>query len=201
MKKNYLFLFVLLFAFNISNAAVFTIMVSGLTYSPSVVNAAVGDTILFTNISGSHPTVQVSQTTWNMNGSTPLPGGWGSMTSNFQYIISAPGDIYYVCSNHVSSGMKGRILVTASNVAELIGENNISILSNVVNFNEIIVMNTTGSNARLYIYDLSGKEVSVNELNNSLRQLVTVDLPSGVYLYRFNINSHITPAGKLYINN
>jgi plastocyanin len=50
-----------------------TITNSGTTFSPESITINVGDSVKF-SISSSHNSVEVSQSTWNTNGNTPLTG-------------------------------------------------------------------------------------------------------------------------------
>jgi plastocyanin len=199
MKKSYILIFIISFLSVSVFGAQFTVITSGFTYSPATTNAAVGDTINFA-ASTTHPTTQVSQATWNANGSTPLAGGFGVHTSNFMYVITAPGNIYFVCQNHVSSGMKGQIVVTVSNVAEMIGDNNVKLLTNSIMYNQATVLNTTGLHGQLEVYDLTGKVVSVNRITGDARQQVPVDLQRGIFLYRFIMEGNKpTATDRLYV--
>ena len=111
MKKLLLFtVFVLLTG--IANSAKVVIVNSGFTFSPAEVSIDLGDTVVFT-LGDIHNAVEVSETTWNANGSTPLPGfsvpfGGGTVTG------LAAGIHYYVCTPHAEGGMKGKITVNAS---------------------------------------------------------------------------------------
>ncbi len=89
-----------------------TIVNSGFTFSPNVVNIKTGDTVVFT-LAGAHDAVEVSEATWAANGNTPLPGfsvpfGGGQVTG------LAVGTHYFVCSPHASLGMKGQIIVAST---------------------------------------------------------------------------------------
>jgi plastocyanin len=198
MKKFYVFFFALLISASLT-AATYNVNVVGFTYSPAITNASVNDTIIFT-ASGLHPLVEVSQATWAANGSTPLPTGFGVQTSNFTYVVTAPGTVYFVCQNHVGSGMKGQIVVTVSNVAEVIGDNNISLLSSSLNINQATVLNATGVRGEMEIYDLNGKKLEKIEISADTRQQVSIDLKNGIYLYRFIMEGLVpAPTQRLYI--
>src|SRR5436190_12390939 len=100
MKKNYTLIITLLLTCSKLFAAHFTVTPLGsLTYSPSVINASVNDTVTI-GASGTHPPVEVSQATWNANGNTPLAGGFGLHSTTFDIILTTPGVIYFVCNNH-----------------------------------------------------------------------------------------------------
>jgi plastocyanin len=199
MKKNYILLSMILFLSASTFGAQFTVSWAGFTYSPSTINATVGDTINFPG-SSLHPLVQVSQTTWNANGATPLAGGWGTKTTNYMHVITVPGNIYYVCQNHVGGGMKGQVVVTLSNVAEMIGDNNVKLLTNSIVYNEATVLNTTGLRGQMEIYDLTGKVVNLTELTGDARQQIPVDLKRGIFLYRFIMEGNKpTPTDRMYV--
>ena len=92
---------------------IWTINTSGFTYTPATTNILFGDTVVFT-IGGSHDAREVSLTTWNANGNTPLPGGFqtafgGGMVLPAQLAV---GTHYFVCTPHASFGMKGTIVVS-----------------------------------------------------------------------------------------
>lgn len=95
-------------------AITWTVTSSGNNFSPATLTISVGDNVNF-NIASIHDVLEVSQTTWNSNGTTPLPGGFS--TPNGGGMISASslgiGTHYYVCTPHASQGMKGRIIVQA----------------------------------------------------------------------------------------
>lgn len=121
MKKIYSLFFILFVAITVK-ATNYNITISGLSYSPSTLNAVVGDVITI-SASGVHPLVEVAQSTWSSNGSTALSGGFGSQTSAFTFTLTTSGTIYYVCSNHIGSGMKGQIVVSAATNLNSIGKN------------------------------------------------------------------------------
>ncbi len=98
-----------------SYATKYTITTPGMVFSPATLTAKVGDTVIFV-ISSGHTATQVSQATWNANGTTPLPGGFNYSSGTSQYILepSDQGTIYYICVPHASLGMKGLINVGAA---------------------------------------------------------------------------------------
>ena len=85
-----------------------TITNSGLIFNPDTLQVTLGDNINF-NISANHNAVEVSETTFNNNGSTSnngfnIPYGGGSWTAD------SIKTYYYVCQPHASTGMKGVII-------------------------------------------------------------------------------------------
>ncbi len=105
------FFFALFFCCTLpARAAVHEILSSGFTFSPSSITITSGDTVVFT-ISLSHNAVEVSQATWDVNGTTPLGGGFSVPFGGGSVVLTAVGTRRYVCTNHAGSGMKGTITV------------------------------------------------------------------------------------------
>lgn len=114
MNKFYLLFTALAFIVGTSAYATsYTIDISGISYTPSTLNVVVGDEITI-QASGNHPLAEVSESTWDANGSTPMPSGFGVQTSSYTFTASTVGTIYYVCQAHVSGGMKGLINVSVA---------------------------------------------------------------------------------------
>lgn len=82
-------------------------------YDPAELNVLVGDTVRF-NVSSMHPTVEVEEATYNSNGTTPLAGGFNFPSGSGTLVFDTPGTHYFVCQNHVTSGMKGKITVSGN---------------------------------------------------------------------------------------
>ena len=113
MKKRILLLgiFSAMYVF-LSAQQTFTIIAEGFSFSPSTLTITQNDIVQF-NTSFEHPVLQVSQSTWNSNGSTPLSGGFSFPSGSGTFEADAPGTIYYICTLHIGSGMKGRIVINA----------------------------------------------------------------------------------------
>ena len=65
-----------------------------------------------------HPLSQVSETTWNANGTEQLVGGFGTETSDYSFTLTNTEDVFFVCLSHVSAGMKGKIEVENTTFVE-----------------------------------------------------------------------------------
>lgn len=87
-----------------------TVTFSGLSFSPALITITEGDTVVFV-LSAIHNAVEVSQSTWNANGTTPLGGGFSVPFGGGEVVPSGVGTHYYICTNHAASSMKGRIIV------------------------------------------------------------------------------------------
>lgn len=82
-------------------------------FSPETLTVDVGDVIAF-NVGAGHTATQVTQATWDTNGATPLPGGFDFQPGTHTYTVRSADEgatLWYVCQNHASMGMKGRIVV------------------------------------------------------------------------------------------
>jgi len=83
---------------------------SGVTFSPPTLTVSAGDTITFA-ISGVHNAVEVAESTWNNQVIDPLPGGFDVPFGGGSIVLTDTGIHYYICENHIGSGMKGTITV------------------------------------------------------------------------------------------
>lgn len=180
------------------NATSYTITTVGFAYSTPTLNVSVGD-IVTISASGTHPLAEVSQTTWNANGTATLSTGFGNKTSDYTFTITSTTSIYYVCVNHVSSmGMKGQINVSTVSIneqAEIFG--NINIFPNPAKDNFSVNFNSLeNGNVTVKLYSLCGQEIEslilnkefysgINTLNLKLQNTIT----AGVYFVELNYNS------------
>ncbi len=116
MKKHLLFIILLHSCFLLAHATVYTIQVANFQFTPSTVNAAVGDSITWTWVSGSHTTTCDPAT----QSGNSLPAGaaiWNnpmnSTSISFTYILSVAGTYHYWCIPHAAFGMVGVINVSS----------------------------------------------------------------------------------------
>ncbi len=89
------------------------ISTNGMIFSPDSLQVFEGDTIEFI-IANGHTATQVDEAAWIANENTP-DGGFDFNAGTHQYIASKSdvGTVYYVCRFHISSGMKGKIIVNS----------------------------------------------------------------------------------------
>lgn len=196
MKKIYSILLLSIIAVSMK-ATSYTVTISGFSYSPATLTVTVGDVVTI-SASGTHPLAEVSQTTWNAAGNTPLSSGFGVKTSAYTFTIISATDIYYVCQNHVGSGMKGMITVSTVGVKEQNNAvSNINIFPNPakdklsVKFNSLDQVILTAK-----LYSICGQEVEclvANKEFNAGLNTINFDLkniPSGVYFMQLNAGSY-----------
>lgn len=196
MKKIYSVILLSILAVSMK-ATSYTITTVGNTYSPASLNALVGDVITI-SASGTHPLAEVSQTTWNANGTATLSTGFGNKSTAYTFTITAATNIYYVCINHVGMGMKGIITVGTVGVkeeAEAIS--NISLFPNPAKNQFSVKFNSADNgNVTAKIYSICGQEIESLVMNKEFSAGVTTlnfdlqnRIPAGVYFVQLNYNS------------
>ena len=106
------FLFAVLYVFFSSNlfATTYIIETIGFDFSPQNIDANVGDSIHF-DLGQSHNAVEVSESTYNSNGTTSNGGFILPFGADTTIVLDSAGIIFYICSPHVNFDMKGTITV------------------------------------------------------------------------------------------
>jgi plastocyanin len=195
MKKIYLVLIACVACIGLQ-AATYTVMISGFTYTNAALSVTVGDviTIQATTV---HPLVQVDQATWTANGTTSLSGGWGVKTADYTFTVAAAGSTFYVCQAHAAGGMKGRIdAVNPAGLSEMANSlNSFGFFPNPAT-NQVKINFSLNSEATVSarLYNMLGQEVDVilpatNLVADNYTQKLEVSaLPNGVYFIAMNVN-------------
>jgi plastocyanin len=182
--KKVLFSLLLFSLGTASFCTTWTITSVGATFSPDTLRIVFGDSVNFTLID-THNALEVSQTTWNANGSTPLPGGFetpfgGGLVLPAQLGI---GTHYYVCTNHVSLGMKGIIIVqNDAGIANNKPQTDISVYPNPASNLMTIKVSNGLVGSQYFITDQAGKQVLNGKLVDVATPIDISQLTSGVYL-------------------
>ena len=156
------------------------------TFNPASVTINLGDDVNFV-LESMHNAVEVSQTTWNANGNTPLPGGF-SVTLGGGSVSSAQltaGTHWYVCSPHASLGMKGIIIVsTSTGITENQSQINISVYPNPASNFLIVKANSDLLNLPYFITDQAGRQVLSGRLNGEVTFIEISQFEKGIYLFQ-----------------
>lgn len=120
MKKIILIAAILLYS-AAGFSTTWTVSSLSMSFNPANITITAGDSVNFTLLS-SHNAVEVSQATWNANGTTPLPGGFVEPFGGGLVLPShlTVGVHYYVCQAHAAFGMKGKITVTPAVVTTVV---------------------------------------------------------------------------------
>ncbi len=189
MKTFTLTLLFLASIFTVS-ATTWTIENNGFVFSPVTLTIFEGDTVVF-SIDGIHNAVEVSEATWNSNGTTPLSGGFAV---GFGGGTVLPADLelgtnFYVCQPHAGGGMKGRIIVQATtSVDEGLGLTVMNVYPNPSNGKVYVSLDKSiaGQNFSIDIFNLRGEVVYKTSRTESTdtKEFDLTTLPSGIYVIR-----------------
>lgn len=157
------------------------------SFNPSSMTIDVGDTVIFSLLSGSHTTTSTSVPAGAASWNIPI----NNTNPTFTYIVNVAGQYNYQCNPHAGMGMIGSfIAVNTSNI-------NTPAIAATFNFSLIrpatYMINYTlpkSSDLKISIYDLTGKSARV--LTSSFHssgvysEIYSVDeLQTGIYLVEF----------------
>jgi len=171
-----------------------TINNSGSTFSPSSVTITDGDDVNFV-LSPSHNAREVSQATWNANGTTALPGGFETPFGGGVVLPAqlGPGTHYYVCVNHGSGGMKGVIIVqSTTGIEKNLLKQSFSVFPNPTKDFISIGGRNFKPGSRYSIIDRNGREVIKATLTNESGTVDISQLSAGIYFFRFEADRRET---------
>ena len=115
MKKILLLAALLIGSVSAASAANHRVTVSNFVFTPSTVNAAVGDTITWVFVNGMHTTTSVNIPAGAMPWNAPLD----STHTRFRVRLRVAGTYTYQCNFHVAQGMVGTIVVSATSPGQV----------------------------------------------------------------------------------
>ena len=184
MKKLILSFFLIAITCN-GFSKIVTINNSGPAFTPASVTITFGDSVKFA-IGNSHDAIEVSKAIWDANEASPLLGGFGlpkggGLLTPEQLSIGAH---YYVCTPHVSLGMKGTIFVLGPAAVPSLSPLSVSFFPNPVHDLMFIRTDSKLIGSSYQIIDLTGKQVSTGKLESTENQVNISDLNSGIYFLR-----------------
>lgn len=203
MKQTILILISSLFAsVIIAQTKVTTV---GSSFSPATVTINQGESVEFTT-TGIHSVREVSEATFNNNGTTSN-GGFTVVSNTVQSIkFSTSGVFYYVCPPHASGGMKGTVTVLPALgiqndriVSELSvspnpthGDAKLEFVTSKYCRVEVSILNTIGKkiDSVSFSKDFNPGKHSVN--------LNTSELPQGLYFVEI-VNNGIRTVQRLFV--
>ena len=209
MKKYLLFIALALMISIFASGASVTIINSGFTFSPNSVTINIGDTVKF-QLASIHNALEVSETTWNANGNTPLPGGFNTPFGNSELTGLSAGVHYFVCSNHYAMGMKGKITVnsTSGNADNKVETRKFNIFPNPTKGKFTLQFNgpdgTAGSwtgsdpHTGIEIFNILGEKIAdlSGLTSSSSNEIDLTSVPDGIYFIRLK-DSKSTYTEKL----
>lgn len=188
--KLFTFSFLFLLSYLTVHAETHTITTPGFQFSPNTLTILEGDTVIF-DIENLHNAVEVTEATWNANGTTPMTGGF-SLPLGGGTVLPAflePGIHYYVCQPHANMGMKGRIIVEETTaVDDGLGPAAMSVYPNP-GFGQFFVSldkSIAAKSISIDVVNLHGEVVysGARSEKNETRQLDLSALPAGIYVVR-----------------
>ena len=115
MKKILLLSALLIASVSAAWSADHRVRVSGLSFTPSTVNAAVGDTVTWIWQNGMHTTTSTNIPP----GARPWNAPLDTANTRFRTRLRAAGTYSYQCNFHFSQGMVGTIVVSAASPAQV----------------------------------------------------------------------------------
>lgn len=179
--------YLILASFLLSAQTVHVVRNNGLEFSPDAITITVGDTVDW-QIGGSHKVLQVSQATYDVNGTTALDGGFEAPFGGGKVAFNSVGTFYYVCTPHASLGMKGIVTVegAAASLVATLPTLNLSLATLAEGTFQVRFQREPSAQATLRVLDLSGRVVQQQSLARLDAQAsITLDLtplPRGTYL-------------------
>lgn len=174
-----------------------TITSVNLSWSPAVLTVLAGTPITIT-VTGNHHMREVSQATWDVDGTTSN-GGFDYLTGTHTLTLPVPGTYWYVCVTHVDSGMKGRIIVEADTRVPGTAQDAFAVFPNPAT-NEItatapVTQRASSDNYAFTIVAANGKVVATHRNIRTGDRVDVSGLSSGVYSIRF-IDDRSAPLGN-----
>ena len=189
MKKIYILLITISTVFA-SRAATTMVNVSDNVFTPNNFTVAVGDTILWMWVNGTHTTT-----------STTIPMGassWDQVidqnTTSYMYVVSTAGTYNYRCTFHFQMGMIAQFTVEqSSGIGENISGVSLNLFSNPVNQQlQVNLKSTKTGEMTIVLNDITGRQVKLLSSGNQTAgehhmQYDLAELPKGMYLIKFTI--------------
>lgn len=196
MKKIYSTLFACLLFIG-ANATSYTVSISGFAYAPNSLTVSIGDVITI-QASGSHPLVEVDNTTWTANGTTSLSTGWGVKSADYTFTVTSANPIYFVCQIHGGMGMKGQISVAGTGINELTSELNSLTLFPIPAKNNIQLNYQLAKQSlvNIELLNVAGQKIAtlLSEQQNAGAQqnllVFPLEIASGTYFIKVDANGN-----------
>ena len=182
------------------------VVVASNSFTPSALTIEEGDTVIWTNTSGSH-NVNGTITTFPSNPDSFGSGAAASGGWTYSYVFTIAGSYDYRCDPHAGGGMTATIAVSESSVSinESKIENGTNVYPNPFTSYLTIALNkeliNDNSSIEFILYDLLGNQVhSITNVTSELTKIETNQLSNGIYIFSFKSNGKTLRTGKLTNN-
>ncbi|MGZ5243816.1 MAG: T9SS type A sorting domain-containing protein [Bacteroidia bacterium] len=197
MKKLLFSLLVLAAFADVCTAKTHRVIASNNVFTPKTLTIAVNDSVEWVVSEGEHT---------SFSGSNCTPNGfWSTSTMvegmKYKRAFAVEGVFHYYCLMHCNDGMTGTITVTTGTIG-LKDENKQLSNTNIKSYPNPFISTTNISfsaekpgKAQLQVLSVDGKTVSAEtiQVNSGLNILpLTLDLPSGVYVVRLQMDAILT---------
>jgi plastocyanin len=203
MKTIYISIFILLTMLvqvNPANATMYMINAEGTTvptdvFSPTMVNAQVGDTIMWMWMSGVHTT----ESNGIPNGATTWAANLNSSNTSFMYVVTVPGTYNYTCHKSTPHGMDGMIMVSAATGISSVKSDVLSIVYPNPFTNKITI--ETPSAEMVNLYNNAGQKLKSVVVNRQTKiDMDLTELTTGIYFYAITKGEITSETRKLVKN-
>jgi len=182
------------------------VVVASNSFTPSALTIEEGDTVIWTNTSGSH-NVNGTITTFPSNPDSFGSGAAASGGWTYSYVFTIAGSYDYRCDPHAGGGMTATIAVSESSVSinESKIENGMNVYPNPFTSYLTVALNkeliNDNSSIEFILYDLLGNQVhSITNVTSELTKIETNQLSNGIYIFSFKSNGKTLRTGKLTNN-
>ena len=170
----------------------YTVVASGMTFTPSVLNINPGDTVQWNNVSGFH-NVNGTQATYPSNpesfGNGPASAPW-----TYTHVFNTVGTYNYHCDVH-GTGMSGTINVqTGTAINELKNDKMVSVFPNPTR--EYFTISSTKSYLNVILYSVTGELVKTFK---PAEKYFINDLSKGIYILSVEMDANNKFEDKLII--
>jgi len=182
----------LVIAFANADATTHTITFAGVSYTPQVLQVAVGDVIRWEGDFTTHPLESVS-----------VPAGAASFSNStgtsFEYTVTVAGNYGYRCAVHFMSGMVGGFQASAASVDDDFNTEALLQLQAYPNpTSQRLTLTYTlekSSTVRITLFDINGRKLSeTNDASASgpnTSYMNVASLPIGSYYYRIETSDAV----------
>lgn len=166
-----------------ANANKLTITVEDFKFTPADASIALGDTVVFSWINGSHTTTSRTIPTGAAAWDHPM----NAANTTFQYVPTVAGVYNYVCVPHESMGHIGKFTVTGGTAIKdyELGKVAVDVFPNPASTKLSIVFKETKKAFAVAVTDITGRTVIASR--NAGAEGITLDisrLPEGMYITR-----------------
>lgn len=185
MKKQFLSAFLLLLAMQ-GFSKIIIIGNWGTHFTPADTTIKLGDTINFV-MGNTHNALEVSKGTYEADTLEALPGGFNVPMGGGMVLPAklGVGTHYYICTPHISLGMKGTITVVGTTAIETLQAPSLfSIFPNPASDILTITSPVTFRGSPFSIMDGTGKQVLSGKLEDETTHLTISGLATGIYFFQ-----------------